>query len=592
MPEPIELLTIIAAAKKETAKAVKDALPTIADMVQSAVDAKEIKTIADIAATIKGDKGDNGADGPKGEKGDKGDQGPQGIQGPKGADGINGVDGRDGRDGKDGSAGRNGTNGKDGVGVAEVAIGDDGHLYVALDNGRVIDAGMARGRDGKDGKAGTIVYGGGGGGSSSGGSGTQGPAGADGASAYEVAVAEGFTGTVEDWLASLVGATGPQGQDGPQGIQGIQGPQGVKGDTGDPGATGPDGPAGPQGIQGIQGIQGETGPQGDPGTNGPNGVDGADGQGVPIGGTTGQVLTKSSGTDFDTAWTDPDGASDPLVLSVSTPTTPDANTVTVFRRPIAGRQMIGFVGQFGMDSALQPLLARNKIGLWNPPGYASTVPGVFGMAANTITNFTATARSVAVTNLFTRMRRLGYATAATAGAVGHFRAPAGQYTIGNGTLGGFFFVMRFGISDAAAVADARMFMGVRIGATPSNVEPSTLTDCIGIGHGASDTTLRLYSGGSVAQTPIDLGADFPADTRSVDMYELALFAPPSSSIVNWEVTRLNTGHVATGQLSGTVGTQIPATTTLLAAPWGYRTNNATALAAAIDVVSVYTETDY
>ena len=62
--------------------------------------------------------------------------------------------------------------------------------------------------------------------------------GPDGLSAYQVAIAEGFNGTVTEWLDSL------------QGEQGIQGP---KGDTGD---------QGPQGIQGIQGIQGEQGIQG------------------------------------------------------------------------------------------------------------------------------------------------------------------------------------------------------------------------------------------------------------------------------------------------------------------------------------------
>lgn len=39
-------------------------------------------------------------------------------------------------------------------------------------------------------------------------------------------------------------------------------------------------------IQGVQGIQGETG------------------EGVPTGGTTGQILAKASGTDFDTEWID------------------------------------------------------------------------------------------------------------------------------------------------------------------------------------------------------------------------------------------------------------------------------------------------
>jgi len=43
----------------------------------------------------------------------------------------------------------------------------------------------------------------------------------------------------------------------------------------------------------------EAGPQGPAGTNGTNGTNG---QGVPTGGTTGQVLRKASGTNYDTEW--------------------------------------------------------------------------------------------------------------------------------------------------------------------------------------------------------------------------------------------------------------------------------------------------
>ncbi|AXH66314.1 hypothetical protein SEA_SATIS_155 [Streptomyces phage Satis] len=63
--------------------------------------------------------------------------------------------------------------------------------------------------------------------------------GADGKSAYEVAVEEGFTGTVDEWLASLVGEPGPQGiqgvpgADGEDGAQGETGPQPPLGDAGD-----------------------------------------------------------------------------------------------------------------------------------------------------------------------------------------------------------------------------------------------------------------------------------------------------------------------------------------------------------------------
>ncbi len=51
-------------------------------------------------------------------------------------------------------------------------------------------------------------------------------------SAYGVAVKNGFVGTPEEWLASLVGPqgpVGPQGEDGPRGVQGPIGPQGVSG---------------------------------------------------------------------------------------------------------------------------------------------------------------------------------------------------------------------------------------------------------------------------------------------------------------------------------------------------------------------------
>jgi len=127
------------------------------------------------------------------------------------------------------------------------------------------------------------------------------------------------------------GDVGPQGEQGPKGDAGEQGPQGEpgptgpKGDKGDPGNQGPQGLQGLQGIQGVQGPkgdtgdvgpQGEPGPKGDPGDDGPQGPagdagpkgdQGDPGVGVPTGGTTGQVLTKTSGADYAASWQDPAG---------------------------------------------------------------------------------------------------------------------------------------------------------------------------------------------------------------------------------------------------------------------------------------------
>ena len=104
--------------------------------------------------------------------------------------------------------------------------------------------------------------------------------------------------------AGATGATGPAGPagaDGAPGATGATGPQGPEGPKGDTGATGPAGPAGPQGPIGETGPQGPEGPKGDTGATGPAGP------GVPAGGVAGQVLTKKSGTDYDTEWKDATG---------------------------------------------------------------------------------------------------------------------------------------------------------------------------------------------------------------------------------------------------------------------------------------------
>lgn len=84
---------------------------------------------------------------------------------------------------------------------------------------------------------------------------------------------------------------------------------GVYTDTGIP-LTGPQGPEGKQGQPSVDGKDGAPGPKGDPGApgepgvQGPQGVpgkDGAPGEGIPAGGTEGQVLAK---TTQGTAWKD------------------------------------------------------------------------------------------------------------------------------------------------------------------------------------------------------------------------------------------------------------------------------------------------
>jgi hypothetical protein len=194
------------------------------------------------------------------------------------------------------------------------------------------------------------------------------------------------------------------------------------------------------------------------------------------------------------------------------------------------------------------------------------------------------------------MKRLGFFSKDAAGSLVSIRQAVAQFTLGSGSgLGGFMKVIRFGISDTATRSSARMFMGMSSSTSaPTNVDPSTLTNIIGIGHGASDSNMKLYHSGSTAQTPIDLGSNFPKNTLSTDVYELILFAPPNTlNTVHYRVTRLNTNHVAEGTLTATnAGVQLPSATILLNMTWGYRTNNTNSGAVGLDIMSDYIETDY
>jgi hypothetical protein len=134
---------------------------------------------------------------------------------------------------------------------------------------------------------------------------------------YELAVENGFVGTLEDYLDSLVGPTGPTGPlgpTGPTGPTGALGPTGPTGPTGATGAdsfvTGPTGPIGPTGPTGPQGVTGPTGPIGPTGPTGPIG---------PTGPTGPQGVTGPTGPIGPTGPTGPQGVTGPTGATGATP---------------------------------------------------------------------------------------------------------------------------------------------------------------------------------------------------------------------------------------------------------------------------------
>ena len=281
--------------------------------------------------------------------------------------------------------------------------------------------------------------------------------------------------------------------------------------------------------------------------------------------------------------------------AVATPATPAVGNFNLFGHTLGNtRTMAAVVGASGMDYPLQPSLWRQKVGRWNPSGNSATLPGVDGFIAWTAVG-TPTARNVATTSRLTRMRRIQYPSAATAGALCSLRTGSGQFTTGTGGGdGGFFYSVRFAVTDAATVTGARMFVGMSSTTTaPTNVDPASLINSFGIAQLSTDATqLYFVTGGSAAQTAIALGTGFPPANTAVP-YDLMLWCPPSGNgVVNYQLERIDTGTSIGGTITpGTLGLQTPANTTLLN-PVIWRTNNATALAVSLDLINAYIETDY
>ena len=153
-------------------------------------------TVEQWLESLRGQKGDKGEKGDpftysdftaeqlaalKGEKGDKGDKGDTGATGPQGPKGETGATGHQGPKGETGATGPQGPKGETGATGSKGPKGDIG------------------------------------------------PVGEDGLSAYMIAMENGFSGTEEQWLASLKGDKGDKGD---TGATGATGPQGPKGDTG------------------------------------------------------------------------------------------------------------------------------------------------------------------------------------------------------------------------------------------------------------------------------------------------------------------------------------------------------------------------
>jgi hypothetical protein len=274
------------------------------------------------------------------------------------------------------------------------------------------------------------------------------------------------------------------------------------------------------------------------------------------------------------------------------PATSPSGALRLYREPMAGgSDALAHIDSNGIKTRLLNGFGIGGTQALIPTNGTTTFAANSGIMGGGAAMGTATGRFVTSTSLFTSLARQGFVSSASAGN------DCGYRGIGNGPFfrgsvtgtGGYMVLMRFGISDAAAVSNARMFVGlIAQSSSIGNVEPTSMTNLVGVGTDAGDTTLRMiHNDASGTATEVDLGANFPANTQTTDIYELQLVAHPADTEIHYRVRRLNTGDVA----SGTLTTDLPVNTTTQW-PQFYRNNGSTALAVGIDIFGYYGRPDW
>lgn len=245
---------------------------------------------------------------------------------------------------------------------------------------------------------------------------------------------------------------------------------------------------------------------------------------------------------------------------------------------------MSYVAKYGVGpsgAAAAPLVPEASFNLFRviPTAGANSSPQSQGIG---ITNVgTLTARTPANTDWLTAQPRLGYVSAAGAGSLVGSRDDTLIHWRGGALSrsGGWRLWMRIGLS--VTVADQRLFFGLRgSAAAPTDVEPSSLLNIVGMGADGADTELNVYfNDGAGASTVFPLGPDFPkADGAAYELYSEC--APGGADIIV-SARRLDTSVLSNFSLQSS---NIPGANTFLGRYW-YASNNTTASAIEVEYMA-------
>lgn len=201
----------------------------------------------------------------------------------------------------------------------------------------------------------------------------------------------------------------------------------------------------------------------------------------------------------------------------------------------------------------------------------STTAQSYGLTA-VVGAGTLTARTPSNTSRATGLLRVGNVTSAVAGNIALVRGGGG--TQAPLSAQGYRYLLRATLG--AVSASMRWFMGLAFSAPAANVDPSTFTNCLGMGTGGVTANARFYNNDAAgAATETDLGASFPSATLNTGLeFELYTFDGSSYAM---QARNLVTG----AEVSASFSANVPANNVQYLWMF-YAGNNADAVAVSLD----------
>ena len=173
--------------------------------------------------------------------------------------------------------------------------------------------------------------------------------------------------------------------------------------------------------------------------------------------------------------------------------------------------------------------------------------------------------------------------AAATTAVAGYRFPTAVYRANEG----YHHIARVSPATGATVSTRRFFCGMATSTSaPTDVQPSSQTNIIGVGYDAADTNWQVMTNdGSGTATKTDTGIARPSSDRQ-SIYSVMIFVPPGGASATIGILDEGTGST----YETTVSTDLPSTTTTMA-PRAYASVGGTSSVVGLTLFSLYLETD-